>query len=298
MRISTSLSHGIRMTGSPEKAAELMKRAGFDGIDLSMCEYQTEPEKLLSPEWREHVLRHVRAARENGLAVAQCHLPYRGAHLPVPGDGTKEGFAAFMLPMYERAIVMCGEAGCPVAVMHPYFRAGDPDDTLEGNLRILERLIPLAERNDVRIALENVYGETKTPGGERVLLDGGCSRPEGILRVLNALDSDSVGACLDTGHANIFRVDIAGAARAWGKKLIALHINGNAGKDEHVIPYSMSGWCEEMDFHALSRALGETGYTGYYNLELNSGSLPASCAGPYYAYAAAVARALADETEN
>ena len=117
------------------------------------------------------------------------------------------------------------------------------------------------------------------------------------MAIIEAAGSEYVGACIDTGHANVFRLDISQMVRVFGKKLVALHVNGNAGKDEHVIPYSMSGWCEKMDYRAFSAALKEVGYKGFYNLEIASGDLPEGVARPFLNYAAAVARALADLAE-
>ena len=51
-----------------------------------------------------------------------------------------------------------------------------------------------------------------------------------------------------------------------------------------------------MDFHEFSRALGEIGYRGYYNLEVATGDLPSAAAQPYLNLAAVIARELAGET--
>ena len=117
------------------------------------------------------------------------------------------------------------------------------------------------------------------------------------MKILEKTDERLVGACIDTGHANITGYKPDQMARVYGKHLLALHVNGNAGKDEHTIPYSMSDWCELMDFHTFSCALKEIGYSGAYNLEVAVGPLPACVVQPFYNYAAAVARALADEAQ-
>lgn len=286
MKISTSLNHGIRMTqGDAYESACLMKQAGFDGIDLSMAAHSTEPELLLQPEWQRLIVEQAQSAQRAGLDVAQCHLPYYPGHLPLPGDGSWQAFEAMFLPSYRRALETCALVGCPIAVMHPFFDEKSATHTREGNLRMLEKLLPDLERCGVALALENVYGLSYA--------DSHVTRAEEILPLIEAFDHPLIGACIDTGHANIFGLDISDMARQYGHHLIALHVNGNSGKDEHLIPYSCSSWCENMDFHAFSATLKDIGYTGYYNLEIASGNLPASVAGPFYAYAAAVAHALA-----
>ena len=290
MKISTALEHAVKIDGvSYDEAARMMKRAGFDGVDFSLCKHQTEPEKQLSPDWMEDVIRRAQALKAEGLAVAQCHLPYIGNHIDRPGDGGYKDYEAFALPGLLRALEACGAIGCHVAVIHPYFDPMSAPATKAGNLRLIEKLMPGLEQYDVKLALENIWGTGYS--------DTGTSRAEDILPIIQAAGSERVGACIDTGHANIFLLDIAAMARLYGKKLFALHVNGNAGKDEHVIPYSMSGWCERMDYRGFSQALKEIGFEGYYNLEIACGDLPSGLAQPFLNYAAAVARALADLAE-
>ena len=290
MKISTSLELGARIDRvSFRESARMMKRAGFDGVDFSLCRDQTEPEKQLSPEWMQDVRLRAEALKAEGLEIAQCHLPYIGNHIERPGDGGYGDYEAFVLPGLLRALEACGEIGCHVAVIHPYFDPMSRTATRSGNLRLIEKLMPGLEKYDVKLALENIWGTNYS--------DTGTSRAEDILPLIEAAGSERVGACIDTGHANVFSLDIAAMARLFGKKLFALHVNGNAGKDEHVIPYSMSGWCEKMDYYAFSAALKAIGYQAYYNLEISCGELPAGVGQPFLNYAAAVARALADLAE-
>lgn len=290
MKISTSLKHGMNIASvSARESARMMKDAGFDGVDINMCAHQTEPEKLLASVWREELLAQAEALKAEGLEIAQCHLPFYPGHLPLPGDGSYESFEKFMLPSYIRALDVCSEIGCRTAVMHPFFTQESAELTFKGNLRMVENLMPLLEKYDIRLALENIYGLNYA--------DSNVSRPESILHILRQADSPRIGACIDTGHANIFKIDIGAMARLYGPRLFALHVNGNAGKDEHAIPYSMSSWCEDMDFHDFSSALKQIGYSGYYNLELSTGAIPAPAAQAFLNYAATVARALADEAE-
>jgi len=290
VKISTALELAVRIDGvSFREAARMMKRAGFNGVDFSLCRDQTSPERQLSPAWMEDVRLRASSLKAEGLEIAQCHLPYIGNHIDRPGDGGYRDYEAFALPGLLRSLEACGEIGCHLAVIHPYFDAMSAAATKSGNLRLIEKLMPAMEKHGVRLALENIWGTNYT--------DTGTSRAEDIMPIIEATGSELVGACIDTGHANIFGLDIAAMARVYGSKLFALHVNGNAGKDEHVIPYTMSDWCEKMDYHAFSAALKEIGFKGYYNLEISCGSLPKGIAQPFLNYAAAVARALADMAE-
>jgi len=290
MKIATSLDHAVKIDRvSYRESARMMKQAGFDGVDFSLCRDQTNPEAQLSPEWMADVMERAEALKAEGLEIAQSHLPYYGSHIDRPGDGGYRDYEAFVLPGLLKSLEACGEIGCRVAVIHPYFHPLSAPSTRDGNLRLIDRLMPSVEKYGVKLAFENIYGMNYS--------DTRMSRAEDILPVIEAADSEYVGACIDTGHANIRGLDGAAMVRLYGKKLFALHVNGNAGKDEHVIPYTMSGWCEKIDFYAFSAALKEIGFKGYYNLEIACGDLPRGVAQPFLNYAAAVARALADLAE-
>lgn len=291
MKISISMECGIQMgQENAREVAALVHRAGFDGIDLSMDRDVSVP--FCETMWKTAVQAHAEAAREQGLEILQCHLPFWPGHIDLPGDGTFEAFEHELLPQYRLALEMCHAFGCKTAVMHPFISLDSSALTIEGNVRLLRKLLPDMEKYGVRVALENVYASR---GGQ--YLRCAVSDAAGLLTIVERVGSPLVGVCMDTGHANIFGIDPAEMARQLGSRLFALHVNGNAGKDEHVIPYSMSSWCECMDYHALSQSLKEIGYAGSYNLEVAAGRSSPAVVGAYYLYAAAVARALAAEAE-
>src|SRR5512137_3052060 len=91
---------------------------------------------------------------------------------------------------------------------------------LENSIDTWSQLIPLAEKLDTRIALENVY--EADPGYLGLLLD--------------ALPPGRAGFCFDTGHFNAFAES---GLEAWidrlGHRLIEIHLHDNKGAlDEHL----------------------------------------------------------------
>lgn len=289
MKISASMDYGANVGLSYPETARIMKQAGFDGIDLALCHNQSDPNNILTDEWTKEAFHMAEAAKDAGLELAQCHLPYYPGHLDLPGDGTPEYFESHMLPAYEHALEVCGRVGCHMAVMHLFTVLNDDEATLRGNVELIKKLLPLLEKYDIRIALENVFCRRN---GQ--YLTGFVGFAENLLAVADGTGSQRIGVCIDTGHANIFRINTADMARTCGKRLFALHVNSNAGHDEHAVPYSIAGWCEKQDFEAFSGALKEIAYSGWYNLELNGGRFPAPVARPFYEYIAGVARYLAD----
>ncbi len=285
MKISMSMEIAeTRMSVSPEDAAKLMKEAGFDGIDLSMCEFQTEPEKQAQPEWSENILREANAAVQAGLEVCQCHLPFFPGHITKPGDGGYLDYEAFCLPGVFKGLELCHQVGCPVAVLHPYYDDLDEKNCIEGNIHMVGKLIPTLEKYNIKLALENIYCHQYEKSN--------MSYPEQIMAVLEKLDHPLVGACLDTGHANVFNIDNVQAVRTYGRRLFALHANANSNSrltDNHVLPCMMG---DGIRWTEVSAALKEVGYRGAYNMEIGTGCMPASVTPAFYRFAATVAREL------
>ncbi len=289
MKISTSPDHGIAAGLSARESMETMKRVGFDGIDLSFCRYMNEPDRFLTREWTEYVVELAHIAREEGLEIAQGHLPYYPGHIDKPGDGSPKAFCEEWLSRYLYALDAVQLTRCPIVVIHPMYMFEGQQATVDANAYIIDRLMPALKCSGVRLAVENTFIRR-----EKRYVPCHIERAETIAAIVDAAVSPLVGACMDTGHANIFRFDINEFARILGKRLFCLHVNGNAGEDEHAIPLTISGWCERMDFEAFTRTLHEIGYEGWYNLEISGGRFPTEAARPFYEYAACVARKLAD----
>lgn len=90
-----------------------------------------------------------------------------------------------------------------------------------------------------------------------------CLELSGLNEYLSHLNEKRFGACLDTGHLNMFGGNVAEAAEALGKRLKVLHLHDNDGmKDCHYLPL-MGG----IDWTGFKSALQKAGYEGTLNLE-------------------------------
>ena len=86
-----------------------------------------------------------------------------------------------------------------------------------------------------------------------------------LLAIIDAVDSDSLGVCLDTGHLNLINGDQGEFIRKCGSKLLALHIADNLGaNDDHMLPCSVG----TVDWNDVISALKEIGYKGLFNFEV------------------------------
>lgn len=131
-------------------------------------------------------------------------------------------------------------------------------ERLDENVKVLKGFAERIKGKNVTICLENMH----TRGADRIP-----TSIDEILYVLDRLDSDKFGVCLDAGHLHLEPDNDQGRfIRAAGKRLKALHIANNDGStDQHLMPFGHG----DVDFAAIAEALKEVGYTGLFNLEIS-----------------------------
>ena len=141
MKISTSLDHAIKIDkATSRESARIMKKVGFEGIDLALCHDMNDPAKILAPHWADRVFADADAARAEGLEIAQCHLPYE-----CPQD-TVEEYAAVWTEAMLHSLKIAYEAGAKTAVIHPITTIGDPEATHKGNVEFFRLFVPYLEK--------------------------------------------------------------------------------------------------------------------------------------------------------
>ncbi len=148
-----------------------------------------------------------------------------------------------------------GRAGAPpVNVLHPEkSRRIDSMDEIKRALESAEHVpfrhmvVHLGERTDgwsprsiehAQTALEHL-GAFARPLGVHLLVENLVSdptTPEHLVTILELGHLDSIGVCLDLGHAHM-TVGISEAVSILGKRIASLHVHDNHGlKDEHLWP--------------------------------------------------------------
>ncbi|MGA2251528.1 sugar phosphate isomerase/epimerase family protein [Terracidiphilus sp.] len=148
-----------------------------------------------------------------------------------------------------------GRAGAPgVNVLHPdKARRIDGMDEIKRALEAAEHIplrhlvVHLGERTDMwsprsmeyaLTALEHL-GAFARPLGVKVLVENLMSEPttpEHLVTILDLGHLDSVGVCLDLGHAHA-TVGIEETVSKLGKRIVSAHVHDNHGvRDEHLWP--------------------------------------------------------------
>ncbi|MBQ8697095.1 MAG: sugar phosphate isomerase/epimerase [Clostridia bacterium] len=160
---------------------------------------------------------------------------------------------------YERLLdwlVLFDAMGIKNAVLHPDRLLGTDmtfEEKLELNVKRLNDLAAFMKGRGMkmRICLENLKKVWVTIDDMMALLD--------------RLDPEFFGICLDTSHLYLREGDIREFIIRSGERLHALHIGENDGSaDQHLMPYVVG----RIDFADVLSALREVGYDGLFNLEI------------------------------
>ncbi len=117
----------------------------------------------------------------------------------------------------------------------------------ESLLRSMDELIPILEKLDAKIALENMPGDTWE--FQSYLLDN--------------YPAEQFGFCFDSGHANInYQLD---KCYKYRNRICALHLHDNNGTDDkHTAPFT-----DSLDWDLTAEIIRESGYRGVLTYELH-----------------------------
>lgn len=150
--------------------------------------------------------------------------------------------------LVKNRLEMAAELGAREIILH----ASD-SMAMDAQKTSLSELIPFAESVGVRIALENLPRQ-------------GFSR---VWPLLDEYESDTLGFCLDTGHAVINEprgFDDFGEAERRCRRLAAVHLHDNNGEDDqHRIPFT-----GKVPWERVAALIARSPYRGCLTLELGS----------------------------
>ena len=249
----------------PQQMVRLFAAHGWRALELS-DEHAHDLLKLGKPlsvgvEFR-------RIAADLGISFPQGHflLSNRGCRPEdqegrQPADIAPAGETEFRQVMDDmrRWVDLFNALGIKAGVLHlggwAQRAAGvAPARILGRQLEAVARIADYAKGGPTTICLENLLPDG---GGMTTIIE--------FRTVLDALRRDNVGICLDTGHANIAKLDMPEFIRFAGPRLRALHIADNLGYDDHhMLPYGRG----TVSWPAVLRALHDIEYVGPLNFEV------------------------------
>lgn len=249
-----------------ETRAKLYSEAGFRCVDYSLEEMVADDNILNTDAYRERAEYIRRTCEGLGMRINQTHAPFT---FKMWADN--EGYNNIILPRLRRAMEISAIFGAEVCVMHPlhhFVYHGHEQEIFERNMDFYRGLIPYCREYGVQLGIENMW--QIDPLRKNCTYDT-CGKKEEFVRYIDTLDSEYIVACLDVGHVGLACGGDDRAEdfiRALGHdRLKALHIHDNDFRgDQHLLPY-----LGQLNWNAITRALGEIDYTGVFTYEINAG---------------------------
>ena len=246
-----------------DKAIEILAKAGFDAVDVTLCEQMRDADHILnSDDYKTEAKRLWAVAISNGIYINQAH-----AYFPTSFAEPEKNKTAY--ERVVRGIEIAAILGAKIIVVHPnqhlYYVEGDNAEVLKQmNYEFYKSLLPLCEKYGIRIATENMWQMGHI---NKVIVDSTCSRGPEFCEYIDMIDSPWFTACLDIGHCGLVGQHPENMIRALGHdRLGALHVHDNNGReDNHVEP--MAPFVSSINWEEVCKALAEIDYSGDFTFE-------------------------------
>ena len=263
----------------PEEGFAMLKRAGFSCADFSLNGYLvntdiyqaslnrffdasvSELERFFTP--------HKRGAEAAGIRINQMHMPYP-VFVPAGEKAVNEYLWREVAP---KSMEICAFFDCPYIVIHGFKLArflGSGELEWEQTEKFLDFLAPMAKEKGITMCVENLYDNI---GGH--LVEGPCCHAKSavarIERLNDKYQSEVLGFCFDTGHANLVGLNPETFISTLGDHLKVLHIHDNDGmSDLHQIPFTFTRTRENLpstDWEGFVRGLKNIHFQGTLSFE-------------------------------
>ena len=187
---------------------------------------------------------HKKAADDCGVIINQMHMPY-----PLYATNVSEEANEYLrYQMMPKSMEICRFLECPNIVVHQFNLPKDnascdmeaEGDEWKANATYLHEIAPFAATNGITICLENLYRRS-TP----YMVEGPCCDPVKLSARIDYFNAkyrfQVLGACFDTGHANLVNMDMESYMKLLGHRIRVLHIHDNDRiTDLHQIPYTFT----------------------------------------------------------
>jgi hydroxypyruvate isomerase len=182
-----------------------------------------------------------------------CAMGY--ASVPFPQTRLTQGFNnvenhSWLIPAYQRAIPRAAAAGVPNLICFSGNRRGISDNRGRDNCaRGLAPLVISARRHGVTLCMELLNSKIDHP-------DYQCDRTSWGVALANQLGSERFKLLYDIYHMQIMEGDVIRTIRDNHRYIGHYHTGGVPGR--HEIDST-----QELNYPAIMRAIGESGFTGF-----------------------------------
>ncbi len=241
-----------------DKASQL----GVEGVDILHRQMDIGEKDLLTAQGRGYLRRLKRHAFRKGIDLV-CLSIHQDFVDPSPDYRRQQ------IEHTHKCIEIAYELGVPcirlnsgrwntIASFDDLMKARGLEPILPGHtedegfkwcIECIEKCMPKAEQCGVILALENHWGLTRTP--------------EGLLRIVNAVNSPWLGVLTDTGN---FMENPYDLIRQIAPKTVYIQAKTYYGGGEW---YTL-----DLDYKRIARIFRDAGYTGYVGLEMEGKEHP------------------------
>lgn len=274
-RLAVSSSNGIRFGVASysywhfrtekvpiETVIDKAAQVGADAVDLLHRQMDLPEKEPLAPDHRRYLQRVKRHAFRRGIDLA-CLSIHQNFVQPDPAERRRQ------VEHTEKCIEIAYELGVPCIRLNSgrWNTIKDFDELMKARgiepvlpgvresegfdwcIESIQRCLPKAEQCGVMLALENHWGLSRTP--------------EGLLRILTAIESPWLGALMDTGN---FLEDPYDKLAMIAPRTVYVQAKTYYGGGEW---YTL-----ELDYKRIAKILRQAGYTGYVTLEFEGKEEP------------------------
>ena len=239
------------------------KKIGYNYLDLDLKGSNYDFVNVSETLMKSHYIKLYKYASSQGIKFNQTHAAYTT-------------FPNFILDNYFKKIVRTIKCtsylNAKYMVFHPLVFPYNPGfnfqkEELQFNIEFINKLLPYLKRYNVKLCLENIY-DWKIENEQKTIRLVYYSSPYNLKALVDKIDSEYVGICLDTGHMHIAKENIYDAIKIFDDKLWVLHIHDCFGeKDDHSTLYNGT-----IDWKEVKKGLVEIGFKGVFNLEIKPAS--------------------------
>mgnify|MGYP001404109412 CR=1 FL=1 len=232
----------IKSKGTTLDRFELAKRIGFDGVEVDSPSGLNRRAAL-------------RAQEATGLRI---HGVIDSIHWSQPLSSPDPKVRAEGLAALETAIDDAHFFGADTVLLVPGVVNKDVsfEQCWERSQAEVRKALPLAEKNNVKIAIEVVWNNFLT-------------KPEQLIEYVDQFKSPYVGAYFDCSNMIKYGVPSAEWIRRLGPRMLKFDFKGYSNARQWV-PIGEG----DEDWPAILKALGEIGYNGWATAEVDGGGEP------------------------
>lgn len=238
-----------------DRAFDMVKDAGFQGIDFSFCYWDRKEDQRFDKGYMDYAKLVKDALDKRNLVCRQAHGPMFMTY-GLKFDETELYYKDIIHAM-ESASLM----GAEYIVVHP-INTPDPTEYEDYNFNFYKSLEPFCEKFKIKVAVENIYVRC-----ENGTFEGRLHKAGQMTSLLKRLGEEYFAVCLDVGHAQISGENAENFISQIDPSLLkCLHLHETDGVyDLHLIPF-----VGQHNWSAILSALKEKGYQGNLNFEIDN----------------------------